>query len=122
MTVNVVKQFDLNYADENEQEMMAKLFHTRLNLINPLHCDLDFEIDISKCPKVHFSYHLLRIQIHPSILATFEIANQLPVKLKLQTTMGRLRDSFQVISQNSTTNQILEKCCWIGRTYLNFNR
>ncbi len=85
--VNVVKQFDLTFADENEQELMAKLYHTRLNLINPLHCDLDFEIDISKCPKVHFSYRLLKIQIHPSILASIELANQLPVKLKLQTTL-----------------------------------
>ena len=49
--MNVVCQFDLTYADEKEQKLMADLYYTRLNLVNPLHCDLDFEIDISKCPK-----------------------------------------------------------------------
>ena len=51
LKVNVFIKFDLTYADEKEQELMAQLFHKRLNLVNPLHCGLDFGIDISKCPK-----------------------------------------------------------------------
>ena len=40
----------MTFADEEEQELLAKLFHKRLNLVNPLHCDLNFDIDIDKCP------------------------------------------------------------------------
>ena len=48
--VSVVSQFDLTFADDREQELLAKLFHKRLNLVNPLHCDLNFDVNIDKCP------------------------------------------------------------------------
>ena len=44
------------------------------------------EVGFEEAAKVHFSYRLLKIQIRPSILATFALANLL-VKLKLQTAL-----------------------------------
>ena len=40
----------MTFADEEEQELLTKLFHKRMNLVNPLHCDLNFDLDIEKCP------------------------------------------------------------------------
>ena len=40
----------MNFADDCDLQLMAELFLKRINLVNPLHCGLDFDLDFKKCP------------------------------------------------------------------------
>ena len=47
---NILFKFDMNFAEDCDLQLMAELFLKRINLVNPLHCGLDFDLDFKKCP------------------------------------------------------------------------